>query len=158
MPIHGTQNLLLADGEVLSVQRDGDQLKMFVNAAGTIKEVPVGPSFLIFGEESGNLSAGTPYAFSFGNGAPDNAYGVAIPVAGVVTKLSIGSQTSSSSVIELMKNGVATGATVTQTATRSATASISVSVSAGDQLTFKVVSGSGGTVNVASAMIVGALA
>lgn len=151
-PDEGATVLWQSDGT--GTGSDGDVLAKVTAGATTKTYDAFGTLMAVWAEENGSLSTAVSsgFQFSFGNGAV-NSSGIVIPYDGVVEKLSICSQTSTTGTVELYKNGSATGATVSLSAGTTGTNTASVSISSGDRITFKTTSGSGGTVNVVGAFI-----
>ena len=96
----------------------------------------------VWAEENASLSVGS--IFSFGNGATGGGQKFTVPVACTAKVLTINTSTSTTGVIELYVNGVATGETLTLSANTKATANINYSIAQGDAVSFYCVSGSGG--------------
>lgn len=102
---------------------------------------------MVWAEENANLdvTVNSGYQWSFGNGA-NSLTGLKMGYPCTLTRLTITAQTSTTGTVEVYKNGVATGATVSLTAsTGGITTSIAVPFAQGDRLNFRTVSGSGGT-------------
>jgi hypothetical protein len=111
-------------------------------------------TYMIWAEENGSLSASQNNGFqwSFGNGA-ENGKGVVVAEGGSVIALTLKSQNNTTGTVELYKNSISTGATVSLSSSNTAVATgLNVSFGSGDELTFKTISGNGGT-----ALTVGAL-
>ncbi len=111
---------------------------------------------MIWAEENSSLNPATNsgFQFSFGNGAT-SINGITLPLPGTVVGLSISSNGDiTGGVIELYKNGIATGQTITITgAAKAHLSGLNIAFNAGDQLTFKTTAGSGGGKVVVSAAI-----
>lgn len=109
---------------------------------------------MIWAEEASAISASTNsgYQWSFGNGDLNN-YGVVIGFDCSIKTLAIASAaTMTAGVVEIYVNQVATGATVSVTG-YSAIADVDVAISKGDAVTFRTISGSGGSGVVVSASL-----
>lgn len=99
----------------------------------------------IWAEENGsfNPSTNSGFQFSFGNGATStNGMTIGYDATGITLTLS--SSTSTTGTVELYKNSVATGHTISLTAQTSNTVDITESIAKGDRISFRTTSGSGG--------------
>jgi len=127
-----------------------------VGATGATGAIPDGGGyFAVWAEENSDLSSdkNSGYQFSFGNGA-NNQQGIRIPIDCTVDKLMIKTNTSTTGTVELYVGGAATGKTVSLSSADSAqTDNVNYSVSAGDNLTFRTTSGSGGEYVIVGAML-----
>ena len=111
----------------------------------------------VWAEENAALTVGG--IFSFGNGATGGNQRLTIPVACTAKVLTISTGASTSGVIELYVNGVATGETLTLTASTTATSNIDYPIAQGDTIHFQCVSGSGGSpVVVGLGLLLGSVA
>ena len=105
-----------------------------------------GGLFIFAMEENSNLNPGTNngYQFSVGNGST-NAQGATLPFSCIARGLSIRTRDDATGVVELYKNGLATGETITLTAAKSTFRDdLNIVFNAGDAPTFRTISGSGG--------------
>lgn len=107
--------------------------------------------------EGGSLGAGFSGGnqFSWGGGGTGANNEMRIPPGGegTISGIAMNTETSTTAEVELVKNGSLTGESVTLTASRSGTSEVSVEVVAGDSLSFRTISGSGGGGAVVSAYI-----
>lgn len=106
----------------------------------------------LWAEENSNLNPGTNggFQFSFGNGAT-NSYGVVIGFNCTIDTLSLAVENATTGTVEVYVNEVATGETVSISAERFNTVTgLTVPIVAGDRITFRTISGSGGGTAVVS--------
>lgn len=113
--------------------------------------------YVIWAEENSNIGAGVSSGsqFSWGNGGTGANNQMRIPPGGegTVTGLAMNTETATTAEVELEKNGSLTGESVALAASRSGTSEVSIEVAAGDTVSFRTISGSGGGGAVVSAYI-----
>jgi len=110
---------------------------------------------LIWAEENSALSTGTNsgYQFAFGNGANSQS-GTVVGYAGIITKMVFSGGATVTAEIELYLNGIATGRIISMTAEDSKTQAVTeLIITETDRITFRTISGSGGSTNVVGAVI-----
>ncbi|WP_085908460.1 hypothetical protein [Kiloniella majae] len=106
-----------------------------------------GGLFIFAMEENSSLNTGRSdgFQFSIGNGA-DQRQGITLSHDMTAIGLSVSTGSNATGVIELYKNGTGTGATISlDDATSAHRGDIDVPFAAGDLLTFRTISGSGGS-------------
>lgn len=111
------------------------------SGSSSVSQTPCAVSF----EENSSLNAGTNsgFQYSLGNGATSEN-GLTMPFSGTVTYLSFSSNSNCSGTVALYKNSSHSGASMTLTNDNKTFVSCSVDFEAGDKLTFRTISGSGG--------------
>lgn len=110
---------------------------------------PAGPQgggvFPVWAEENSNFSNNN-FQYSYGNGATSSSSGVVLGVDATLTALTLKTGSSTTGNVEVYKNGTGTGDIIGVSSSNSAISTgLSTSFSAGDVVTFRTTTGSGGT-------------